>query len=143
MNPSRETVYAALYARLEKAAGFVTTSRRLKHWSDVPPEAQPALFIAQRTEQVTRAPGLNPVYDLGVDVYLYAQTTEAEDSPASAINPLMDAVDAALAPDNVMTNKCTLGGLVQHAWIEGQIETDEGLLGEQGVAIIPIRIRVV
>ena len=49
---------------------------------------------------------------------------------------------ATLAPDPI-TNKCTLDGLVQHAWVEGTIETDEGLLGEQGFAMIPIVMKAV
>jgi hypothetical protein len=36
----------------------------------------------------------------------------------------------------------TLGGLVNYCRIEGDIETDEGLLGEQAVAIIPVSILV-
>jgi hypothetical protein len=35
-----------------------------------------------------------------------------------------------------------LGGLVQHCWIAGRITTDEGVLGGQSVAIVPVEILV-
>ena len=61
-------------------------------------------------------------------------------SPSSVMNPLLDAVTAALAPDNPINTAQTLGGTVAHCWIEGAIETDEGTLGDQAVAIVPVRI---
>jgi len=30
--------------------------------------------------------------------------------------------------------------MVQHAYIQGKVETDEGVLGDQAVAVIPIEI---
>ena len=139
---NREQIYSALFAKLQAVAGFVTVSRRLRHWDDVPQAEQPALFQAQKRESVSTEPGLNPVWLLSLDLYIYARTGEDRDeSPATVINPLVDAVLETLAPDPI-TNKQTLGGLVQHAWVEGTIETDEGVLGEQGVAIIPIIIKV-
>jgi len=137
---TRETIYAALFSKLSAVAGFVTVSRRLKHWTDTPPAAQPALFVIQRREAVVTVPGLNPVYTLEVDAYLYAYSGDLTASPAQLLNPLLDAVTATLLPD-AATNKQTLGGLVQHCWIEGNIETDEGVLGSQAVAIVPIRIK--
>jgi len=137
---TRETIYAALFSTLSAVAGFVTVSRRLKHWTDTPPAAQPALFVIQRREAVVTVPGLNPVYTLEVDAYLYAYSGDLTASPAQLLNPLLDAVTATLLPD-AATNKQTLGGLVQHCWIEGNIETDEGVLGSQAVAIVPIRIK--
>jgi hypothetical protein len=138
---TREPIYAALFAAVSGAASFVTISRRLKHWSDCSPAEQPALYMTQRKENVQRKPGLNPVWRLEVDLYIYVHTRgDSSVSPGSLLNPLLDAVSNVLAPDNLMTNKFTLGGLVQHAWIEGTIETDEGILGDQGVAIIPICI---
>ena len=136
---SREPIYAALYAKLAAVSGFRTVSRRLKHWTDTPASDQPALFVIQRRETVQTVPGLNPVYTLEVDAYIYAQAPST-DAPSQVLNPLLDALTATLLPD-ASNNKQTLGGLVQHAWIEGVIETDEGVLGNQGVCIVPIRIK--
>lgn len=138
---NRELIYSKFFDLIKNVGDFKTASRRLKHWSDIAPAQQPAMFQSQRTEIVTRTPGLNPVWDLHLDIYLYANTGGDRDkSPAQIINPLIDAIEAALKP-NPIDNKQTLGGLVQHAWIDGAIETDEGVLGDQAVAIIPVVIR--
>jgi hypothetical protein len=57
------------------------------------------------------------------------------------LNPLVDAVEAALMPA-ATTGVQDLGlpAMVQHAYIAGKIETDEGVLGDQAVAIIPVEI---
>lgn len=138
-----EPAYAALFALLEASADFATASRRLRHWSDVSPPDQPALFSVQGNPTVATQPGLDPVWTLRADLYVYANTQGADGvAPGQLMNPLLQAITEALAPDNVMTNKCTLGGLVEHCWIEGQIETDEGALGDQGVLIIPVAMLV-
>lgn len=145
---NREAIYSALFAKFSALTtggtpAFKTASRRLKHWSDTPPTDQPALFQAQGTEVPTNTPGLNQAWELHATLYLYAHTqADPAKAPAEILNPLIDAVVAALAPDPI-TNKCTLGGLVQHAWIEGAIETDEGVLGDQAVAVIPLVIKAV
>lgn len=138
---TRELIYSTLFDLLKGVGEFKTTSRRLKHWSDVAPAQQPALFVSQRTEIVTRTPGLNPIWELQLDIYLYANTGGDKGiAPSQILNPLIDAIEEALKP-NAIDNKQTLGGLVQHAWIDGAIETDEGVLGDQAVAIIPVVIK--
>lgn len=135
---NREQIYSALFAKLRAIPAFGTASRRLRHWDDVPAVDQPALFQTQKPEQPEQQPGLPTKWTLAVDVYIYANTA-GEDPPAAIINPLIDSIEAAIAPDPV-TNKCTLGGLVSHVWIDGEIQNDEGVLGDQAVAIVPIRI---
>lgn len=142
----REPVHAALFALLSQSSKFITASRRVKHWADVPSAAdQPALFLSSRGQVATvRQPGMPPIWDLAFDAIVYVKTTGEPDlSPATLMNPLLDAIEAAMAPDNFATRKLTLGGLVEHCWIEGEITTDEGVLGDQGVALIPILVRVV
>lgn len=139
---NREAIYAALFAKLAAIPGLVTMSRKLKHWADVQPIEQPALYLAQKTETAQPQTGLPPKWLLSVDVYVYVRTTGA-DAPGPVINPILDAVAAALEPDNPIRNTCTLGGLVEWARIEGTIETDEGTLGDQAVAIVPINILAV
>ncbi len=137
---NREAVYAGVFARVSAVPGLVTASRRLRHWSDVAPAEQPALFQVQRGEDVHRLRGLPPRRQLSLDLYLYAATGgDPGTAPAQILNPLIDAIEAALAPDPV-TGTQTLGGLVEHAWIEGRIETDEGVLGDQAVMIVPVEI---
>ncbi|WP_213308182.1 hypothetical protein [Paraburkholderia sacchari] len=137
---TREPLYLALFAKLAAIPGLVTTSRRLQHWNDVPASAQPALFQAQKKETQTPRKGLPAKVTLHCDIYLYVNTgNDMSVTPATTINPLMDAIEAALAPDP-LTGFQTLGGTVSHCWIEGEIASDEGLLGPQGVLIIPVNI---
>jgi hypothetical protein len=75
-----------------------------------------------------------------VELYIYnLSTADPYASPAIGLNKLMDAVTAALSPMGGATEQ-TLGGLVSYCRINGQINTDEGVLGDQAVAIIPIEI---
>ena len=140
---NRETIYAALFAKVSTAAGFVTVSRRPTVWDDVPQGQQPALFQCQKRETPANTPGLDQVWTLSVDIAIYAHTQgDKTIMPSTILNGLVDAVAAALAPEPV-SNKQTLGGLVQHAWIDGAIVTDEGVLGDQGIALIPVSIKAV
>ena len=139
---SREPIYAALFDRAAGAAGFVTAERRLRHWSDVAPAEQPALFMTQKSETAAiKTLGAPTVWTLNVELYLYAHSSDPYLSPATILNPLVDAVEAALAPA-APTGLQDLGlaAMVQHAYIAGKIETEEGVLGDQAIAIIPIEI---
>jgi hypothetical protein len=139
---AREPIYAALFELVAGAAGFVTAERRLRHWSDVAPAEQPALFMTQKSETaVTKTLGAPLVWTLIVELYLYAHSSDPHLSPASVLNPLLDAVEAALAPSPATgLQDLGLAAMVQHAAIAGKIETEEGILGDQAIAIIPIEI---
>jgi hypothetical protein len=139
---AREPIYAALFGLIESAADFAVVDRRLRHWSDVSPAEQPALFMAQKTETAAvKTLGAPIVWTLSVDLYLYAHSSDPYLAPATILNPLLDAVEAALAP-SAATGLQDLGlpAQIQHAYISGKIETDEGVLGDQAVAIIPVEI---
>lgn len=155
---NRETIFAALYARgsgarwtppvAEMAATFQTKGRKLMDWNQVPAEGMPALFQTQTSQMVTQRRGLPPLVTLHAEWYVYVRTNAQMDSsvtPSQLLNPVLDALDAALAPDATdptVGNVCTLGGLVSHAWIAGDIATSEGLFGDIEVAIVPIEILV-
>lgn len=146
MIANREAIYAALFNVVKNAANFVTTSRRLKHWADVPMELQPALYMVQKPETVTQQRGIPTKHELAVDLYLYVKTGEDETSaPAPILNPLVDAVDATLKPAPALGYYPLIvnGQTISHCWIDGQIENDEGVLGSQAVAIIPVKILAV
>lgn len=134
---TREPIYSALFTLLSAIDGLNTKSRRLKIWTDVPTVNQPALFQIQRKEQVIAVTNRPPVYRLHVDVYLYANTSDQTQAASSILNPILDAICLALQPRG---ENQTLGGLVQYCRIDGEITTDEGILGDQSVVIIPIEI---
>lgn len=155
MLDNRETLYSAVFALFAGAADFKTTGRRVKTWADVDADRQPALFMAQGNETATRTKGLPTKWQLDAKLYLYCRA-ENDDAPIGPVmNPLVDKITALietkanpagedhprikLAPGE--TNTLGIAG-VSHCWIEGTIQTDEGALGSQGVAIIPISILV-
>ena len=139
-----ETIYQALFNRLSGIEGFVTTSRRLKHWNNVAPDARPALFITQGNQTEVPVKGLDAKVELEAEVYIYIHEDDSAIPPSVQLNQMIDRVRTKLAPDHPdMCEYQTLGGLVEHCWIEGTIEVFEaveGMLDDQGIAIIPIRI---
>ena len=152
MNTARETLYAALFAKFAgitftsgAATSFATTSRKLAHFEEVEAEGFPALFMVQTTESVQQQRGLPPKWTLGMLLYVYVKTMGQQDAtviPSQLLNPIVDAIDAALAPDDLKVGTCTLGGLVSHAWISGPVETSEGQLSDLEICVVPIEILV-
>ena len=140
---NREPIYAALFARLSNAYAWNTASRVLKHWDDVPHIQQPAMFLAQVNETpqtMTRQPTR---WTLNCRIYIYVNSqTAAGKAPSTILNDALDAVTTAMKPDYPVQEVLTLGGLVEWARIEGTIETDEGVLGDQAVALIPVSMLV-
>jgi hypothetical protein len=141
----REQIYAALWALAAEAENFTTASRRRRHWSDVSPAEQPALFMSEKGSQAQiKALGAPVVWTLSAEFFVYAHSADPYLSPASILNPLLDAIEAALAPAPATgVQDLGLPAMVQHAYISGRIRTDEGILGDQAIAVIPIEILAV
>lgn len=138
----REAIYAALWELGAGAARFTSASRRLRHWADVAPAEQPALFMSEKGGQAaTKRLGTPIVWTLYAEFYLYVHSSDPYLAPATILNPLLDALEVALAPAST-TGIQNLGmpEMVQHAYIAGKIETDEGVLGDQAIAIVPVEI---
>ncbi len=136
---NREPIYSALYTRLSGIAGLKTKSRILKHWNDVPLEQRPALFMSQGTETPITKTGEPQKWMLSVGVHVYV-ATDGTTPPGTVLNAILDAIEA-IFPLHPITGKHTLDAPgVEWARIEGMIETDEGTLGNQAVAIVPIQI---
>ena len=145
----REAIYSALFNQISAAvlaAGAVTTGRRLLLWSDVPASAQPAVFMAQKTEEPYEERGRPTRWHLNVDVYIYTNVGEDPNAtPATQLNNMLDAVEGAF-PLDPASGFQALGGKV---WEAGglafnicfePVATDEGTLGSQAVAIMGIRL---
>jgi hypothetical protein len=138
----REAIYQALFTLAAGAAQFATVERRWRHWSEVTPAEQPALLMRQKSEfAAVKALGAPIVWTLAVELCVYAHSSDPYTTPAAILNPLVDAVEAALLPP-AATGLQTLGlpQFVQHAWIAGKLASDEGALRDQAVAIIPVQI---
>lgn len=144
MTATREQIYTALFNKLVAATGVVTAARRVQLWDQIADTAKPALFTVENSEEYQyQSENLPHKIVLNVTVLLY--TAAGQDItiiPATQLNNLLDAIDAALAPDIAGANrgKQTLGGLVSHCRIEGSNPKDDGALDGNGVAIRQIKI---
>jgi hypothetical protein len=147
----REQIFLALFNLVATiqvgtplAVPWKTKSRKLKLWNEVPVELRPALFMAERVQTYFGSERPVPAKrTYNVSFFIYTNAKNATDTnPGSAIlNPLLDAIDAALAP-NVMTGRNDLGGLVNHCFIDGDVFVDPGDIDGDGLAIIPVKIVV-
>lgn len=136
---NREAIYGALFAKLQSAAGFTTISRHLQHFADVAATDLPVLYQIQKREIAEQSRGLPAKWRLELDLYVYVRAANPEDAGSIALNPLLDAVETALAFDPV-TGTQTLENTVSHCWISGPIEIYEGVQDVLTIAIIPIEI---
>lgn len=137
---NREAIYSTLFDKVKNIDGLVTISRKLRHWDAVSPSEQPALFMTQNGESPIIRRGMPTTWQLNVSFYLYCNSGSDSDAiPAQEINQYLDAISQAIQADQI-TGYQDLEGLVRDTKIDGKIETDEGLLGTQSVAIIPITI---
>lgn len=153
--PTREQVYQALVALTEEVTwgtaptkqflNAVATRRRVKLFSDA--TIQPAVYQAEHDEEVAQITNL-PYKRAFKASWIVYQNVGKDHSAVPAIenNLILDAIQAALAPkpqDPGFPNKRnTLGGLVHHCYIDGEIFKDPGDIDDQGMMVIPITILV-
>lgn len=137
--PTREAVYAALFAKLQTLPGLVTVSRRLQNVQDVQPESFPAAFQLQGEQQSKFSGNTPTVFTWKADWLLYVHDDDPDSAPSIQLNQLIEAASALLNPSPA-TNRQTLGGLVEYCAIDGNIQVFEGVLGNRAVAVLPITI---
>lgn len=137
---TREQIMQSLFNLVSGAAGFVTTGRRLKLWTDVAANAKPALFMYEPDDMYSLGNQYTQVVEMNVDLFIYtAPGMDSGVTPVSIMNPLLDAIDTALKPSPI-NNRQTLGGLVSHCWIDGKVMKDPGDIDGDGIAVIPVKI---
>lgn len=138
MQAPRETIIEALLNLVSGAAGFRTIGRRLQFPDQV--TEQPAIFVRYLKDHYPERPtGLLPKTVMEAEIWIYATTGSPDAVPDAVLNPLIDAVEAALQPSPAIGAQ-TLGGLVVHCWIEGDILKEPGDLDDQAMAMIPVRL---
>jgi hypothetical protein len=137
----RETAYGALFNVLLtlKGGAFTTVDRKLRMLEEVNPPEFPALFMRVGNQKQVARPGFPPKRTLGALIIVYALSNDAKVSSGPALNGLIDAVEAVLAPPPIQVQQ-TLGGIVSHAWIEGTIEVWEAIKTQRAAAMIPVNI---
>jgi len=90
---------------------------------------------------VVKRLGAPIVWTLYAEFYIYVHSSDPYLAPGTILNPLLDALEAALAPaPTTGIQNLGLPEMVQHAYIAGKVETDEGILGDQAVAIVPVEV---
>lgn len=140
----RDTAITALLARIATAYAWASPpQRRLKLWSDVPPAMRPACFVFEGgAETYTHVTDGTPKRALQVRLFIYANAHDPGAVGASALNAIMDALDAALAPTGVdlTLGRCTLGGAVHRCAIDGKPLKDPGDLDGDALALVPITL---
>jgi hypothetical protein len=143
----REPIAAALWRIASQSSEYATANRRLRHWANVSPPEMPALFMTEKGAQADggRQPGLPVIYKLMFDFYIYVHSSDPYLAPATLLNPLIDALEAALSPfpANGMWQNLGFPASVNHTYINGRIETDEGVLGDIAIATVPVEILAV
>lgn len=158
---TRETIFQALFALAPSADTFPTRSRRWQNWQNSLPHQTadiPKLpFLCQyeaftETVEYKGERGLPPIRTWTVRWLVYAkipdgQTAGVPDTKTSGsevLNPLLDAIESALAPAPLDEGVQTLGGLVIDCRIEGEIVKIPGDQDPSGLcgAVVPIKILV-
>ena len=113
---TREQISVAFFSLIAGAADFTATSRRFVHWDQVNETQMPFLTMLKTGEVRGRQSEGLPTLTINAHVFIYMSAgMDPEDVPDTAMNALLDAVDAAVAPsgaDALNGNRQTLGGLV-------------------------------
>lgn len=141
MNVPREQISVALFNLLKGAYPFAVAQRAGVMWDNVP--SQPAMFLFQVGESGTQASAIGLTkwrLHFWCLIYLRAQPQAVgqDDTIETTMNQILDAIESTLQP--IRGEKQTLGGIVNNAWIEGQIGVDTGILDQQCALIIPLMV---
>jgi hypothetical protein len=142
----REQISVAFFDLVGGAVGFTATSRRFVHWDQVNETQMPFLTMLKTGEVRGRQSEGLPTLTINAHVLIYMSAgLDPEDVHDTAMNALLDAVDAAVAPsgaDALAGNRQTLGGLVSHCYPLGPVFIDTGDIDGKAVAAIPFQILV-
>lgn len=142
---NRETIAAAVFAKLSAMSGIRVSSRRPKTFDQVPPADCPAIFMGVGASESVGNPGPRALWRLEFIAYLYVYEAAAA-GPSLQLNTYLGYIDTAfrasatdLGFPGASPDHTTLGGLVLYAR-PLNVQTDEGSFGDQGVAIVTIEV---
>ncbi|HUC76728.1 MAG TPA: hypothetical protein VMS04_15610 [Vicinamibacterales bacterium] len=148
MSPTREQIYTALWSlitsNINAQGQFVTMQRYLRHFADVSPGEMPALYMEERGEQwVKKGKGIPAIRTLKADVLIYVNTGDPlAVLPSTLVNNALDVLDDIVEQPGNPGNVQTLGGIVEHVYIEGQVAIAEGLLQSTSIVRVPITVLI-
>ena len=139
MNSSREEVIEAFLSLMSKGYQWGSVGRRYRSFEEFPAQEMPALMLIESNEMNAKGDrNLSALTTLAVNLLVYVNTKNLA-SPSSPINTVLDTFDFLLRGDP-MTGKVTLGGLVDHCWVDGLTVKIAG--EDDGIGLIwcPIKI---
>lgn len=143
---AREKILVAFFDLIRGASDFAATSRRFVHWDQVNETQMPFLTMLKTGEVRGRQNEGLSTLTINTHVFVYLSAgMDPDETPDTAMNALLDAIDAIVAPsgaDALAGNKQTLGGLVAHCYPFGQVFIDTGDIDGKAVAAIPFQILV-
>lgn len=151
MTALREPIYVALWNLIADDSGiksqFVTTGRYLIPITDLPTDKLPALFQIEHGEAwVRKGKGIPAIRTLHCSIVMYAYSADQDQSyPSTLLNNMMDVLDSLLENPGNPGNAQTLGGLVEHVYLEGEVKIIEGQLGtgeNASVLVAPITMLI-
>lgn len=126
---------------------FLTVSRRVRLFADVPSESQPACFQAEHGDTYGQVTGMPYKTVLEANWIIYHCVGKDQSAiPAIENNLIIQACRAELAPKpadpGYLDNRNTLNGLVHHCFISGRVFKDPGDIDDQAMIVIPIKLLV-
>lgn len=126
----------------EFTTGFLTKSRRVRHWQQT--ANQPAFFL-RRVGMTDEADGHFIIRTIECEMWIYCNAGQDEDFAADeALTGLETLLRRSLEPDQTDDDgtRFTLGGLVYWCRIEGRADISPGDQDAQAIARIPLRITI-
>jgi hypothetical protein len=148
---TREPIFAALFAlgqtitwtdpETQESMGFGYSNRRIQTSDQIPAELMPVLLQGVGPEEFRVLPGLPPKRTLSANWLIYYKPQASPFTTDPLTNAIVDGVEAAFVPDG-LTGTVTLGGLVAHAWIEGEVFKAGGDLNDQAMIVVPIKLLI-
>ena len=139
---TREAILEALLAVIASSGDFALTGRRNRAPETIGPSLSPAVFLVKALESWRRpSPSLPPIRTMTAKAFFYNDVGNDPNAiPEDVINNALDALDALLQPDNPVTGRFTLGGLVYSCMISGEAKFSAGEITGKSLGVVPIEI---
>lgn len=119
---TREAVYTALASKIQTTLGLNGIVRGWPIMSEMNITDSPCAYLHQESSKPTQKRYLPVRYLDRARLWVFVAQTSSDPglvvSPSTQLNNLRDLLDTALAPDQGDQRVFTLGGLVEHCWVE-------------------------
>ncbi len=136
MTAPREAIYQALFKLVLPLQGlpqgkllapkpFRLVTRTIKEVQRIDPADQPILMMYEWNEE-TLFQGTSLSSKKWTTIFIIGATHPPDVPGSTILNPLADAVEAALLPPNPQDDEQTLGGLVTRVVVKGTAAKDHG-----------------